>query len=264
MGWGVYKVESYLEPMVNVIIDTLAHHCKKGEWIDHPIGQAVTFKFMVSKQKSRAGPVLKAEGRLGKCKFIFRSDGRGAVFSANYYQDTEDTFRQFVVMINFYRKDLGLESLDYDSLYDIVEEDSPPVGADNYALFGGADIKSLTGVLSRDFEDRAHREISGKYSIIVYSENARTINTLYGKNIPVYQKFLGAFKEFYGFNGAMFVCVRRGKEQHIYFYAQGKGIFYNTQDAGKEFLEQEHGVLTKILSSKARVVRNRLQMVGNK
>jgi hypothetical protein len=46
-------------------------------------------------------------------------------------------------LLNFHRKDLGLEPIDFDRLYEIAGEDSPAVGADYYTLFDGAGIGAL-------------------------------------------------------------------------------------------------------------------------
>jgi hypothetical protein len=246
--WRVYRVERYLDAVTGVVIDTLANHCDKGIRIVRPMKQAV-FWFRVSEKKSRDGPVLRVDGVLGKCNFIFRSGGRGAVFSENHYKDAEDTFRQFVVIMDFLRRDMELEPIDFDSLCEIVEADSPPVAADNYVPFEGADIKALQDILGKKCAALAHREFSGKYSVIVYSENARMTKYFCKKNIPVYQKFLGAFKELYGFQDSMLVCMRRGQEQHVCFYVAEKGIFCNREDASREFLEKEHGFLTALLKS---------------
>jgi hypothetical protein len=251
MWWGVYRVEGYLDFVGDAIYDTLANYCKKGFRIVRPMG-GLAFWFRVVEKKHKDRPLVRIEGGLGKCKFTFRSDGKNAVFAADYYKDTEDTFRQVAFLLNFYRKDLGLVPVDFDSLYEIAGEDSPPVGADNYALFDGVDIKAFQNVLDKNFVGTAHREFSGKYSITVYSENAGANRDFYEKNIPVCQKFLEPFKGFYGYKDAMLVCVRRGKEQHVYFYVKDKGVFCNAQDASREFLEQEHGVLTRILSAKVR------------
>jgi hypothetical protein len=249
--WRVYKVESYLDAVTGIVLDTLANHCEKGIRIVRPM-KNMAFSFRVSEKKSRDGPVVRAEGVLGKCNFIFRSDGSGAAFSENYYKDVEDTFRQFVVMIDFLRRDMGLEQIDFDSLCEIVEADSPPVAADNYVPFEGADTKALQDILSEKFTALAHREFSGKYSIIVYSENARTTGYFCEKNTPVYQKFLGAFKELYGFKDALLVCARSGQEQHVYFYARDKGIFCNREDASRAFLEKQSGFLAELLKNTVR------------
>jgi hypothetical protein len=243
--WRVYEAETYLDPLVGAISDTLANHCRKGVRIERSLKQA-PFWFKVSK---KSGGEVKAEGVLGKCNFIFRSGGKGASFSADQYQDVENTFRQFAIMMDFYRRDLGLEPMDFDSLYEIAEADSPPVGADNYAPFDGADIGDLQDVLGKKFTAAAHREISGKYSIIVYSENVQATKYFYEKNIPVCQKFLGAFQDLYGHKDSMLVCVRKGREQYVCFYVEERGIFCNTEDSSRKFLEREHGILTQILSN---------------
>jgi hypothetical protein len=245
--WKAYEAESYLDSVVECLRDTLVNHCKAGERIQRSIRQ-LAFRFTVVKNTRRKSS-LRVEGGLGKCNFIFRLNDRGAIFSSDYYSDAENTFRQFVAMMDFYRRDLGLEPIDLDSICEIVEEDSPPVGAGNYALFDGADSGAFQDLLRENFTALAHREISGKYSIIVYSENARATKYFCRKNTPVYKKILEAFAGFYGFKDAMLVCVRRGKEQHIYFYAQDKGIFYNTQDASQAFLEREHGFLAELLKN---------------
>lgn len=247
--WQIYEIESYLDPVVACVRDTLENHCKKGKRIEHSIGET-TFWFKVSKNKRRDGDgfVIKAEGKLGKCNFIFRSGGRTDSFSSDYYTDAENTFRQFILMVNFLRKTLGLEPLDLDELYDIVEEDSPPVSADNYAFFIGSNLRAFRDILRRKFTGAAHREFAGKYSIIVYSKNARATKYFCEKNTPVYRKFLEAFVAFYGFEDVIFVCARRGREQHIYFYVKGKGVFCNTEDSSRAFLEEEHETLTEILS----------------
>jgi hypothetical protein len=246
MMWRVYRTETYLDGLVGAISDTLANHCKKGVKIERSLRQAV-FWFKVSPH-SRGDGAVKAEGVLGSCQFIFRSGKRGASFSADHYDDVENTFRQFAIMIDFYRRDLKLEPMDFDSLYEIAGEDSPPVGADNYAPLDAADAGALQNILGKNFTAAAHREISGKYSIIVYSENAPATKYFYQKNIPVCQQFLGAFKDLYGYKDAMLVCVRKGREQYVCFYTAEKGIFCNIEDSSRSFLEQEHGILTQILS----------------
>ena len=248
--WKIYRVESYLDAVTGIVLDTLANHCEKGLRIVLPM-KNMAFWFRVSEKKSRDGPVIRADGVLGKCHFIFRSGGSGATFSENHYKDVEDTFRQFVVMIDFLRRDMGLEQIDFDSLCEIVEADSPPVAAGNYVSFEGADTGDLQDILGKKFIALAHREFSGKYSVIVYSENARTTKYFCEKNIPVYQKFLGAFKELYGFQDSMLVCARSGKEQHVYFYVREKGIFCNREDASREFLEKEHGFFAELLKNTA-------------
>jgi hypothetical protein len=245
--WRVYEVEPYLEKVTADIRDTLLNHCKSEKRIRRSYKQTV-FWFKVSQKKGEDGPAVKAEGVLGKCKFIFRSDGRRARFSSDQYYDPENTFFQFAYMINFYRRDLGLEPMDIDGFYDIVGEDSPPVGKDNYALFDSIDTRALQDILKKKFIGVAYQEVSGKYSVIIYSENAGVMKHFSEKNIPVCQKFLGDFQNMYGYKDAMLVCVRNVKEQHVYFYAAEKGIFYNTEDTSRGFLEQGSEGLTRILA----------------
>jgi hypothetical protein len=246
--WRIYRVEKRLDSLVGVINDTLENHCKKGVLIERSLKQAV-FRFMVSQKKTKNGPAFRAEGVLGKCHFIFRSDSKGASFSSDQYNEAENTFFQFAIMIDFYRKDLGLETIEFDSIGEIVEQDSPPVRTDNYALFDEADIGDFQKILDKKFYGAAHKEVSGNYSVIVYSENARITKYFCEKNISVYQKLLADFKTFYGFKDAMLVCARKGNEQYVYFYAKEAGFFFNTQDAGGEFLKHKHGALTDILST---------------
>jgi hypothetical protein len=256
--WRVYKAEPYLDTLVGAIRGTLADHCEKDVLIERSIKQAV-FRFTVPKPARRNSPV-KAEGILGKCNFIFRSGGKGTFFSANRYDDPENTFFQFAIMMDFFRKDLGLAPLDFGGLHEIAEADSPPVGADNYALFDAADIGPLQTLLDKNFPGRAHREISGKYSVTVYSDNARASKYFPENNIPVCQKFLGAFQDTCGYKDAMLVCARKGKEQHSYFHVKGTGTFYNTLDSSRAFLEQEQGVLKAILSTVKQLAGRRKQL----
>jgi hypothetical protein len=244
----VYKVEGYLDFVADALYDTLANHCKKDYRIARPFG-GMNFWFKVSEKKHKDRHIIKADGGMDKCRFAFRSDGKNSFFTADHFKDTEDTFRQFAYLMNFHRRDLDLEPINFDSLYEIAEEDSPAVGADNYALFDAVDTGALQDILNKEYVSKAHREFSGKYSVTVYSENAVATKHFYEKNIPVCQKFLGAFEEFYGYKDAMLVCARRGKEQHVYFYVKGKGIFYNREDLSKAFLKQEDKTLTLILST---------------
>jgi hypothetical protein len=243
----VYKVESYLDFVADALYDTLANHCKAGLRIARPFG-GMQFWFKVSERKRKDRRVVKAEGIIDKGNFMFRSDGKDAVFSSDFFKDTEDTFRQFAYLMNFYRRDLKLEPINFDSLYEIAGEDSPAVGTDNFALFDGVEIKAFQDILSKEYASKTHREFSGKYSITIYSENAVATKHFYEKNIPVCQKFLGAFEENYGYKDAVLVCARWGREQHVYFYVKGKGIFYNKEDSSRKFLEQEHKGLTLILA----------------
>jgi hypothetical protein len=249
----VYQVESCFDPVVDSIRDTLLYHCEKGVWIKMPVRRAA-FRFKVFEDTIRGirGPAVKVKGILGKCNFTFHSGRDGASFPADYYGDAENTFRQFVVMMDVYRRDRGLEPLELDRICDIAEKDSPPVTGDNYAFFAGADsgtIGAFQDLLDRKFAGTAHREICGKYSVVVYSENSRATEYFCVKNTPVYQKFLGTFKALYGFSDVMLVCARRRREQYVYFYVRGIGTFYNTEDSSKVFLERKHGLLTKLLLS---------------
>jgi hypothetical protein len=248
--WKVYEIESYLADVVELVRDTLLNHCDGRLEVKHTEDKTMVFWFNVSEESGEDGsPVVKAEGKIQKGKFRFRSGKDGASFSCAYYDDPEDVFHQFVAQLNFHRRSLRLKPVDIDGLYDIAEAAVPPVKADNYVLFTGADIEDLLALLSGKFAGAAIREICGKYSIVMYAENARITKYFCAKNIPVYQKFLGDFKNLYGFKDPALVYVREGEKQHIFFYVQEKGLFYNKEDSGGVLLEEEHSHLSAVLAT---------------
>jgi hypothetical protein len=171
--WAVYKVDNYFIPVVNVICDTLVNHCDKGMRVYVPMGPKFSAWFKVSKdtRKSGSGFVVRAEGGGGACNFRFRSAQDSFNFAADNYRDAEQAFYHFIAVMQSYRKHNGLPPLDTDYITSIAEKDSPPVTADNYAVFNGAGINNILNCLDGTFRGLAYRALHNKYAVTVYSEN---------------------------------------------------------------------------------------------
>jgi hypothetical protein len=252
LSWFVYEVENYLEAVVQGICDTVVNCCKKEARIDIPMGTGFTAWFKVSNdtEGNERGTVVRVEGVSGVFRFRFRSGKGGFTFAVENYQDPEHIFYHFVSMIQVYRNNAGLQIIDMDYICDITEDDSPALTFNNYTAVTDASFEDMQRTLGRKFGALTFRSICGKYTIIMYSGNTDT-KFLPDRCIAVCQKFLDDFKRLYFFDDAMLFCIRVGGKQHIYFYVNGIGLFYNTRDSSRAFLERECHYITTTLSNMA-------------
>jgi hypothetical protein len=250
--WFVYEVENYLEPVVREICDTVVNRCEKGVRIDTPMGPGFTAWFKVSNDTASdgRGTVVRVEGVSGIFRFRFRSGKDGFTFAVENYKDPEHSFYHFISMIQIYRDNAGLGTMDIDYICDITEAGSPAVAPNNYAAVTGAAFADMQRTLGRKFSALTFRSINGKYIITMYSGKSNS-RFLPDRCVSVCQKFLGDFKRLYFFDDAMLFCIRTGGKQHIYFYVNGIGLFYNTGDSSRAFLENECHYLTGTLSTMA-------------
>jgi hypothetical protein len=245
----IYHVDSYLEPMAAVLRETLLY-CDGSLCVERADDGTRDFQVKIDVEGKHTGaPVITAKGTMQGIRFTFHSGADGSSFSVKSNDDAEDAFHEFAMHLNFFRKSKKLTPLDYDLFYDIDREDVPALTANNYSLFPGADLDNFLDLLDKKTRDISIRNMGGKYSIIRYSENARITKYLCRENIPVYQSFLGDFRRFYGFTDAVFVFCRKGKEQHVFFYIKGKGLYHNTQDKSREFMEEAYPYMEMLLES---------------
>jgi hypothetical protein len=246
----VYHVDGYLDPMVGVLRETLLY-CDGSLRTEDAEGNAGDFWFKVETEGGEP-PAITAKGAMRGVGFTFRSGADGSFFSVKgggKKGDAEDSFHEFAMRLHFFRKSKRLAPLDLDRFYDIDREGVPAVTADNYALLSGADTGGFLGLLGGKTAGLNIRNTGGKYSVIRYSENARITKFLCQKNIPVYRAFLEDFARFYGFKDAVFVFCRRGKEQHVFFYVKGTGLYHNTRDGSGEFMEEEGAYMEMLLEA---------------
>jgi hypothetical protein len=250
--WSVYKVDNYLLPVAKGICDTLVNHCEKEARVNLTIGAGLPSWFKVSKDTAinECGMIVKAEGFNGSFNFRFRSIDDGFNFIVENCKDTEHIFYHFISMIQVYRNKIGLGMIDLDYICDITEADSPAVTPGNYAAVTDVSIADIQRLLDRKFAGSAFSVMNGKYIIIVYCENTR--NQFFpDKYIPICKKYIDDFKSMYFFDDAMLFCVRINGKQHVYFCVKSIGLYCNTEDESRDFLERERDYLFKSLSNMA-------------
>jgi tetratricopeptide (TPR) repeat protein len=252
-----YPIGPYFGRILETICNTLGNHGKPGQRIHLESPNALPYWFKVIKEppKTGAGYTLGVEGAIHGCRFKFRREGGEFSFSAETPDDAEHIFYWFLFMMDAYQKSEGLGALELVRYFcTISEADSPPVSANNYAVFTGTAIKPLYECLETISRNSfIYDGLVGRYGIIVYSENTR-IKDMEPEYIPVSKKFLDDFKSLYFLDNAILLCVRKNGEQHIYFYVPNGGLFYNTKDASRTFLVKENLKLAGSLSTIPKLV----------
>jgi hypothetical protein len=241
-----YTVESYLAPLVRGIRETLAEHCENGERVVY-LSRGIICRFEVSTEKKADGsvPVVRAKGVIARGGFEFRSGGDGAVFSCTFYDDAEDMFHQFALIMSSFRGPAGYRPAYLDGLYDIDPAGLSPAGPAGYAPYKRAD--DIQYLLGKRLAGLCVREVCGKFTVIVYSENSRATAGFRAENIPVYRRLLDEFKGVCGVTDATLLYVRAGARGFAFFYAEGRGFFYNTGDGGAAFLKRESAHIAGLL-----------------
>lgn len=194
--------------------------------------------------------VVKVEGFNGTFNFRLRSDKDGFNFAVENYTDPEHIFYHFVSMIQVYRSKTRLALINLDYICNITEADSPPLTPGNYAAVTDAPVTDIQRLLDKEFDGSAFQVVDGKYTIIVYCENAKR-PSFPDKYIPICKKYIDDFKATYFFNEVMLFCIRIRGNQYVYFCVKDAGLYCNTQDAGRGFLGPERGHLFKSLSNLA-------------
>jgi hypothetical protein len=209
-------------------------------------GLLCRFEFGIDQPEGGVLPVVRAEGALGKGLFSFSSGMDGALFSCTYYDDAEDMFHQFALVMAAFRKTAGFRPAYIDAVYDIDAE-TPPISAANYKAYTGPESRNIQKLLRERFAGICAREVCGKFAFVVYNENSPAIEGFCQQNIPVYQRLLGEFQKLYNVKGASLLFVRAGRRRFVLFYVKDKGLFHCTGDGSALFLKKEGDYLTELL-----------------
>jgi hypothetical protein len=254
--WKVYEIGSFFNALLGAVCDTMAKHGEKDErfHVDtkHPL--PYWFKVFKGARKNGGKHGIKAEGEALGVRFIFRSHEGAYSFSAEGYEDVEHIFYLFLFMVEMYCQKKGLKSLDlHNYCCAFSEADSPAIGADTYAVIAGESLGAMQerlDALARD--SLLYRGLVEKFGVMVYSEKGEARDSedenIPAEYIPLCQKLLKDFKRFYALDDPMLFCVRKNGEQHVYCYVMNVGLFCNTKDSSREFLEAEGQSLTQGLS----------------
>jgi hypothetical protein len=242
--WNVYHVEAYFEGAVKEICETLAG-CEKGVRLGKAQGAARPAWFRIPLDV-KAGET-RAEGVSGLCRFKFISDRRGTRLAEEFHPEPKRVFYDFLMMIQDYRKSKGLSPLDLGFIHAFTEEGSPAVDERNYAAFSDGSMRQFQGLLEKKFGGTAMSALFGQTYITVFAENAKQ-TAMPPEYVPVCGKFLSDFERCYGFRRVLLLGVKADGKQRVYFAVKGKGLFYNTGDGSKEFLEEEAGRLSLSLT----------------
>jgi hypothetical protein len=245
--WKVYEIGSFFNVLLGAVCDTLTNHYEKeGVFhVDtkHPL--PYWFKVFKGARKNGGRHGIKAEGEALGVRFLFRSHAGAYSFSAEGYEDVEHIFYLFLFMVEMYCQKKGFAALGlHNYCCAFSEADSPGISAEHYAVIAGESLGALRerlDLLARD--SLLYRGLLERYAIMVYAEKGEARNSededIPAEYIPLCQKFLGDFKRFCVFEDPLLFCVRKNGEQHVYCYGMNAGLFYNTKDSSREFLEAE-------------------------
>jgi hypothetical protein len=245
--WYSYTVEECFDEAVKGIRDTLTHHCEKDVRIEMPLGPNHPAWFMAVKGAGKSGGEVRAKGASGVCDFRFCADNGGAVIHVKNYPGAKRIFLDFAAIIQSYRKINGLEALKDDYLYSERQENEPGVTESNYT--------AITDTRFDDFRDTLHSKFSGlsvnmkvdRYDITVYAKNDDDALPP-GASYPPERKLFMDFKRIYSFDDVVYLAIKTYRDCYTYFSVKGIGLFYNNENAGREFLERKHSAIARLLT----------------
>jgi hypothetical protein len=250
-----FIVPKKLLPLVEDIRLTLVEDCEKDVRIEVGGGRSVTAWLRVHDPKrEKKNGVVRASGAIGpnRCKLLIKPGGASFETDSNSLDMAEQIFFLFIKVISVYRTARGLSPLNTRIVDGFAAEDSPPVNAENYAVFppGDKKINKLAALVNKNFLGVSCHVQVGRFCYYICSTVCQV--RLSPIHIPVYTAMIDSFTAAFPVKDARLLAVRYEAAQRLYFVTEEDRVYHCKTDDSLEFLQKYAGRMFDSLSAARR------------